>query len=262
MRKLCKFMVLWVAFMCPQARAHEVLVVAFDSSTLPTMYAGPDGEARGIYPAIVQAAFKRMGVPVRTVALPFRRGVEGLARGEMAVGSLLHTPERDRFASFSKPFFLERVTVYTRRGGGQEFSSLRDLYGKRVGVLRGWAYGEDFDQARAARKFEVTEVDTDDRNFMKLNLGRIDFAIATALAGELLATSRPGLAVEPSRYDLVAAPIHLAINKRSPQVALLARFDAEIAEMRRTGEIDAIAAAELRRAHLVALDRLRAAPTR
>lgn len=199
---------------------------------------------------------------MRTVALPFRRGVQGLARGEMAVGSLLRTPERDRFARFSKPFFLERVSVYTRRGAGPQFSSLRDLYGKRIGVLRGWAYGEDFDRARAARKFEVTEVDTDDRNFMKLSLGRIDFAIATALSGELLATARPDFDVEPSHYDLVAAPIHLAINKRSPQVSLLARFDAEIAEMRRTGELDAIVAAEVERARLVAQAQGRTAPGR
>lgn len=252
MRISLKLLVLCVAFMCPHSHAHEALVVAFDSSSAPTMYAGPAGEAQGIYPAIVRAAFDRMGVPVRTVALPFRRGVQGLYRGEMAVGSLLLTPERARFARFSKPFFMERVSVFSRRGAGHGYGSLRDLYGKRVGVLRGWAYGSDFDRARAARKFEVSEVDTDERNFMKLSMGRVDHAIATTLSGELL-LSRPQFAdIEASPRDLVAAPIHLAINKRSPQAHLVARFDAAIAEMRRNGEIEAIAAAEMQRARQAA----------
>lgn len=248
MRSMVKSLFLLGALVCLPARGHEVLVVAFDSNSVPTMYAGPDGDARGIYPAIVRAAFDRMGVPVRTVALPFRRGVQGLARGEMAVGSLLRTPERERIARFSRPFFVERVSVFTRAGFDHHFGSLRDLDGKRVGVLRGWAYGADFDRARAAGRFEVAEVDTDMRNFMKLNLGRIDYAVATTLSGELMVSRPEFSSIRMAPRDLVSAPIHLAINKRSRHAALIERFDSAIADMRRAGEIDAIVAAEMQRA--------------
>lgn len=248
-----------VLALCQRAFAHEALVIAFDSHSVPTMYAGPRGEALGIYPAIVRGAFARMGEPVQTVALPFRRGMQALQRGEMGVGSSLITPERARFARFSKPYFIERVSVFSAAGKGRTFRSLADLHGTRVGVLRGWAYGADFDAARAARRFVVDEVDSDERNFTKLGLGRLDYVVATTLSGEYVIAGDGFAGIEAFPVDLVAAPIHLAIPHQSRYVRLIERFDAAVAEMRRTGEIDAIVAAEVR---LASARRAPAAPAR
>lgn len=231
----------------PLARAGEAIVVAFDGACIPTQYADAQGRAAGIYPAIVGAAFARIGAPARLEVQPFRRAMAGLREGTLAGGAVVMTAERQAPAAFSAPYFTETVGVYTR-GDDATLRSVRQLRGKRVGVIRGWSYGAEFDAAREAGAFTVEEVDTDLANFRKLALGRVDAVMATTAAGELL-RRLPGFALfsTPLR-PILAVPIRLAINRNDARRDLLARFDRAIEQMRKSGEIDAIAAAETARA--------------
>ncbi|HZV67401.1 MAG TPA: transporter substrate-binding domain-containing protein, partial [Telluria sp.] len=135
------------------AQGGAPLVIGFDSASAPTMYAGPNQEAAGIYPAIVRKAFERMGEPVRLVAQPFNRVIAGLRAGTLGSGSLVLTPERAALADFSAPYTLEQVAVYHRRGGAAAYAGLDSLRGHTLGVMRGWSYGQRFDEARGAGQF-------------------------------------------------------------------------------------------------------------
>lgn len=232
----------------PAARAGDTLTVGFDNASVPTMYADDRGEAAGVYPAIVRRAFAKAGLPVRLVVRPFRRVLLELQQGTMAGGSVVQTPQRADVALFSAPYFNEQVGVYTRSGSGFAFGSLEDLHGKTVGVIRGWAYGAAFDQARAAGEFAVEEVDSDTMNLRKLALGRIDVALVTTVSGELL-RGQPefsGIALAPR--PLATVLIRLALNKNADRPDLLRRFDAAIAQMRASGELASITAMEVARA--------------
>lgn len=243
--------IVWLLFVltlfgAPLARAGDVIVVAFDGACIPTQYANAQGRAAGIYPAIVGAALEKIGMPARLEVQPFRRAMAGLGEASLAGGAVVLTPERHALAAFSAPYFTETVGVYTR--GGAPLRSVEQLRGKRVGVIRGWSYGAEFDAARAANAFVVEEVDTDLANFRKLALGRVDAVMATTAAGELLRRlPRFALFATPGR-PIMAVPIRLAINRNDARRSLLARFDRAIEQMRRSGEIDAIAAAETARA--------------
>ena len=210
------------------------------------MYANSHNEAVGVYPAIVRRAFAKLGVPVRLVPMPPRRLMKGLADGTYAAGAIIRTPERLQFSDYSEAFFVENVAVFRRKDSPVDFRTIDDLRFRHVGVIRGWAYGAPFDEARRAGAFDAQDATGDSQNFLKLEKKRLDFVIATAMAGELLIASEQDFSdLAPSPQYLVSIPIHLAINKSTNQTALLKRFDGVIASMRGSGETAAIVAAEL-----------------
>jgi polar amino acid transport system substrate-binding protein len=230
------------------ANALEPLVIGFDVSSPPTMYDAGDGEAAGIYPAIVRRAFERMGQPVRLVPLPLRRMMGSLQNGTIGGGALIATSERQAYCDYSAPYFVEQLAVYSMIGKNLPFHSLADLAGRKVGLIRAWAYGADFDTARAAKLFEVEEVDSDDQNFQKLKFGRIDMAVATRLAGDILVADNKYAGIGAYDTQLTATPIHLVFNKKNGNADLLRRFDDAIRAMQAAGEIQAIVAREQRKA--------------
>ena len=250
MRRRCAGCLLALAGLCvvPVTRGAAPLVIGFDSASAPTMYAGPQQEAAGIYPAIVRKAFERMGEPVRLVARPFNRVVAGLRAGTMGAGSLVQTPERSALAEFSAPYTFEQVGVYHRTGGAAPYAGLDSLRGRNVGVMRGWAYGQRFDEARAAGLFNAEEVGSDLQNFLKLDAGRIDYAIATTMAGAALLSQPRFGAIAVAPVLLTSAPIRIAFNKGARRTVLLQRFDEAIQAMRANGELNQLIADELARA--------------
>jgi hypothetical protein len=91
------------AMASPHLPAQPGWAVQFDPASVPTMYADEQGQARGIYPALVAAAFARMGEPLQAGTLPFRRLINELREGRSLAGAVIRTPEREAFADFSHP---------------------------------------------------------------------------------------------------------------------------------------------------------------
>lgn len=226
------------------ASAAEPVSIVFDDASPPTMYQLRDGHAAGIYPAIVRSAFERMGSKADIKAQPFRRMMANLQQGTSGAGALIRTPEREAFADYSAPYYVEQLALYSATARKLHFESVADLAGHKLGVIRGWSYGKEFDAARAARLFEVEEVDSDEQNFEKLMLGRIDMAVATQLAGDILAADRRYAGITAFERQLNANTIHLVFNKKNGYGDFLKRFDAEIREMQADGEIRRIVQAE------------------
>jgi polar amino acid transport system substrate-binding protein len=214
------------------ARADEH--IHFDTGSPPTMYRGADGRASGIYPALVAAAFRRAQIPIQAEATPFRRMIAVLQQPPGGAGAVIRTAERERLADFSAPYFLERVMVYARRPLPD--AGLDQLRGLRVGVIRGWSYGDPFDQARQLREFQVEEVERDVQNFEKLRLGRVDAVLATEPAGELLLRLPRFRGLQAMPRPLWVFGIHLAFARSPSRRELLQAFDREIAAMQESGE--------------------------
>lgn len=231
------------------------LEINFDAASVPTMYAAGNDEAIGIYPAIVRAAFAQMNAPVHVSAKPQKRLLADLANGQAAAGALIDTPERRAYGEYSAAFINEKVELFLRRGDDmllREASQdvMTALAGKRVGVIRGWAYGTAFDQARRARFVDAQDADSDAQNFAKLKSGRLDAVLAIEMAGRvLLADPRYQQISGTGRY-LVSIGIHLVLPNREPgstQISvarqqanrqLLRRFNAAVDQLKRRGLIE------------------------
>ncbi len=143
----------------------------------------------GLSVEIVQAVYKRMGIPANSIqAFPWRRAIEMLRHGDAdALFSANYTQERQIFAYYpSEELFQSPWVIWTRRG--DEIFSLDDLKGKTIGVVSGYSYTPEFWDFINANCI-VESVNADMANFKKLNVGRVDATVAEYGNGLYLATN-------------------------------------------------------------------------
>jgi len=157
--------------------AHSKEVICVDTSVPPLMYEA-DGKAVGIYPALLTEISKRSGIELEVVAIPWKRALLELDAGQAGIGALYKNSDRIKKYDFSNKLFDEVQIVYVRSGHEFTFTGVGSLKGKTVGVIRGWSYGDEFDAAVKSGNITTEEVSSDEQNFKKLILGRIDAMIA------------------------------------------------------------------------------------
>ena len=231
---------------------REELDVVFDDGSVPTMYKdGQSSAALGLYPALVGAACAAMAQPVRLRAQPFKRVLSELMAGTAAAGAVIRTPEREQRCLFSQPYFVERLSVFSVRGRVPPFRRMSDLAGRRVGVIRGWSYGAEFDRPRAQGDFICEDVASDALNFEKLIRQRLDYVVATELGGRLhmQRLQSPDHVVVEGEASVAATSIHLAVLRTAPGAAeFLSHFDQQVVRLVNDGTAASLMARELERA--------------
>lgn len=184
---------------------------------------------------------------MRVEARPWKRAFVEIDKAQAGIGGLYKNAERLARYDFSDPIYTENIAVYYQRARPFAFHSVTDLYGKTVGVLRGWSYGDVFDAAVRAGSITVEEVSSDRSNFLKLKDGRVDAVLAVEESGKTnLAT--PGIfGIDQAATYLASYPVHLAFNKRAAKTELLACFNKALLDMKRDGSFDRIVREELGR---------------
>lgn len=214
------------------------LVINFDASNPPLMYAAKQGPA-GLYPALISKACERAGIAVTLRAGSWRFALQELRDGRAAAGGIIKTASREKQFDFSQPIFQERV-VMAYPAQAPRYHSLEDLFGKRVGVIAGWSYGDAFDLARKEGKLLAFDSDSDAQNLRQLKLGRLDVVLGIRESLQLVLREGGYQDVTLTQEALVSNLSYLAINKTSPQQALLARFNQALEAMRKDGSYEAI----------------------
>lgn len=234
-----------LALFLVQAAACPVLageVVAIDASAPPFMYER-GGRAAGIYALILQEAFQRVGVEVHIWALPWKRLLAMLDQGSLGAAGVYVNSERLARYDYSAAMYEEVLLLCVPSGSGLTAVDPPSLRGLRVGVHAGWSYGDAFDQARAKGEFLVEEVQSDGQNLLKLAARRMDAAIVNRETAEaFLAARNMGGQVRCLSSPFSVSPTHIVFSKSVGKRALLDRLDEALADMRRDGTLDHLAA--------------------
>jgi polar amino acid transport system substrate-binding protein len=219
-------------------------VTVYGSDNLPPKSWNDNGTPRGYAIDAAVEALRRVGFTVDVKLEPWVRAVEDAKAGRGLIAHFSKTPERERIFDFSQPLVFDRIVVVTRKAREFPFAGVKDLIGKRVGVLRGVAYGGDWTGALAGF---TREEDTDAvARLGKLARGRLDAAIiSSGAAGLKIAAAQAGL--DDAQFSILPVPIledpnYLATAKSDGGAALIARLDAAIAEMRADGTVARIMA--------------------
>jgi len=221
---------------CGAMLARAETLIAIDNANPPFMYQH-QGQPQGLYPQMLQAIFARLGEPLQIQPMPWKRALLRGAGGEVGIGGIYRNAERIKVFDYSAPIFEERLMLYVHQDRPFVFGQVGDLHGKRIGVIRGWSYTEDFDQAARSGQILAQEGSSDEANLRKLASGRLDAVVAIELAGQRL-LQLPGL------EHLTALPQPLSINptflvfaKQADQGALLQRFNQVLQDMRKDGSL-------------------------
>jgi polar amino acid transport system substrate-binding protein len=177
-----------------------------------------------------------MGADVSVAAIPWKRALEGIDGGSDGVGGLYKTVSRLEKYDYSDKLFDEVLLVYVRKDHTFPYATIDSLTGRTIGVIRGWSYGDLFDDARKAGSFTVEEASGDAQNFTVLEAGHIDCVIAIREAGDAIVAARHlEDRIEALPLPLSSNPSYVAFNKSAEKREQLRRFDAAIVTMRADG---------------------------
>lgn len=195
--------------------AHSATVTIRADEWFP-MNGKPDGNAQGYMIDMAAAIFIAAGHTVDYKQLPWERAVNSVRAGmfDCVVGA--YPEDAPDFIFPTVSWGMDSTGYYVNNNSSWQFTGFDSLLSQKVGVISGYAYGEEFDELVKSRPDvfkDVSGKDALDKNFKKLVGNRIDVvvesvAVANAKLKELSLNSQVKLAgTNPEK-----SPIYIACS--------------------------------------------------
>lgn len=207
-----------ILFMSESALCSEVFYVMAEQNAPPYVFI-ENGKKKGIDHDIITEAARRMGITVKIDFVPWLRMCKSLEIGTCDGGSaLFHIKERESFAVYiNPPIHYSSYVVFVRSGEEFEYSSPASLYGKRVGVTRGYRINKEFSEAATSGDINIEEVDNIPLNIQKMVSGRLDCMVSNRDA-TLIQLKKAGLSdkIVPLKIPVIEQRgLHLVLSRSS-----------------------------------------------
>lgn len=224
--------------LCSTAYAKTIVAAAdpyppFVDSSNPT---------DGLSLEIIRAAFKTQGDDVKMVYVPWARAVAGVNDGTYDIlPNAWYTEARTKEMVFSTPYAVNNVKFIKAKGDPFEFKGLDSLKGKRVGIVRGYGYGDAFSANTGFTRDEVSDVLT---NVKKVVAKRVDLTLEDEIVAKFLVSKEdPKMLdqIEFSQESLSSNPLHVTSGKKNPNHAeIISKFNAGYELIKSNGTLAAI----------------------
>lgn len=205
-------------------------------------YDGEELPQKGMSNAIVGAAFERAGYELRYVFDMFPRVLEGARMGVYDfLPAAWYTDDRARDLAFSEPYLVTEVRFLKRKDSKIKFNQLSDLEGYMIGVVRDYAYGEEFNSAPGLVRINSNFVV---QNLFKLAQRQIDLTVGDqrVLTWELsrqMPETMNQLEFLPKPLD--QRDLHIAVSlQNKDHKTIVADFNKAIAAMKKDGSYERI----------------------
>ncbi|MGC8989151.1 MAG: PAS domain S-box protein [Verrucomicrobiia bacterium] len=196
---------------------HGPLRYAPDPAFATFEFIGPNGEASGITPDLLNLIAQRLGIEIKPVRYKtWSEVLAGMRRGEADVfGTLTRTPEREEFLDFTRPYLEVPLVLFVNKTTPQ-YKGIKDLKGRRVGVVQD--YGAHAWLREAHPELIVEPVANTREGLMKVVLGQLDAMLEVLPVGQHVITevSLTELRVLPE--IVLTLPQHLAVAKGNTQL--------------------------------------------
>ena len=149
------------------AKPVELVYVSF-----PPYEENMNGKPAGILIQIVEQVFKSADIPMNLTFMPFKRGYEMVKEGKYdGIFNFYKIDARLPYFEFSAPIIRNPLVFFVHKDSDMYFESLGDLNLKKIGIMIGYTYGKEFDDAKNFKKDAAGE---HSYHFKKLLLGRLD----------------------------------------------------------------------------------------
>ena len=186
---------------------------------------------------LVESALERAGYAATTSIVP-DGALTGLLRdGKFDGSAALWTAEdREAFLLYSKPYLENRLVLVGRKGSDVSAGSLKELSGKRMGIVEGYAYGKELDTASG---LSLVRGKSSEESLRALAAGQVDYILLDELLVEYLFEQQPKRAIESlevGKTPLIKRTLHLGVRKALPNAQqIIDRFNSVLATMMRDG---------------------------
>ncbi len=228
------------AFICallllsgPVAQAETLRV----TGSLWSPYLDPELENSGLAVDLVRTALERAGYEIEESVENWTRAYEGTAVGVYDVVAAIWQSERrlDDLV-FSEAYLLNDIVFLARRGVLIDYRTLSDLTGLRIGVVREYAYDDQFDNHPDLYRVVNNHLI---QNLLLLRQGRLDVIVGDKWS--ILHQISVFMPEDVSAFTMLPQPLarralRLGVSRLNPKAnEIVAAFDQAIAEMKDDG---------------------------
>ncbi|WP_155306018.1 substrate-binding periplasmic protein [Desulfosarcina widdelii] len=214
----------------------------------PYQYLNADNRLTGLDVELLEAVAASAGYRMKFRKLPWERHMEHLKRGSVQVAAgISYTAKRAKFLFYSRPYRLETVRLYVRRGetGAMQLTSLADLIESPfvIGVQASYYYGPLYESLKGKARFleHIEEIEAGDANFRKLILKRIDGVLSdTYVAAATLRSLGDTQKVEIHPMTIYSDRIYFVFSKKSVDPKIVEAFNRAIEKETLAGTLQEI----------------------
>lgn len=189
---------------------------------------------------LVAEMLTRMNIDMVPHVVPFKRALVELEDGESDF-ILMITPsvERNRYMVFTEPILIDsyRLCYSIDRFPTFEWSTWEELVPYKIGVVRGYIYGEVWQQAVKTYHYKLEEVTTDQLNVKKLLGQRFDFTLLleSTIKDILKDVPEAENKIKFASKPILEIPLCFGLSTKSSLVARLPEMNATLHQMRQDG---------------------------
>lgn len=167
-------------------------------------YIDDKAENKGLLSEIVVQSFAQEGITASIDFKPWKRVEENAIQKDSKLSyGWIHTTERAEKWLYSDPIYSSADVFITHADSDFSWKTLEDLKPYRIGVIRGYSQGDEFEAIKSQLQIQVA--DSDIANLRKLLAKRIDiFPSDPVVAAYAIRTSFT--ADERSKFRVVSEP--------------------------------------------------------
>lgn len=138
----------------------------------------------GISVEIVTAAMKTQGYDVTFKVMPWARALDQVKKGAIdMLPATWFTKKRSTYLIYSNSYLKNNIKIIKLSGSPFMYQDLKSLDGKKVGIIRGYGYNDQFLTSKRFKRPASKDLVT---NLKKLKSKRIDLTISDELVARSL----------------------------------------------------------------------------
>ena len=205
-------------------------------------YADEELPEQGLAIDLVTTALKRAGYTPRVSTAPLKQILEGSKDGTYDVfATPWYTMDRGHYLDFSQPYLESSIHFIKRKDAPFEYTGFDDLEGMTVGVIKDYAYDEDFSESTAILKINAGSLA---ENLHKVIDGKVDLSLDDERV--LRYTLNQSMRNSMVSLEIIAKPltmrgINVGVSRKNPDHEIIVSgFNKAIAEMKEDGTHDKI----------------------
>lgn len=207
-------------------------------------YFDPRSPRLGVASEVVREALRSQGYSVSFRVMPWDAAQKAVYEGrtDMIIDAW-YTQEREKRYLVSVPYIKSRIVFFKRKDSPFQYRGKEDLNGLRVGLIKGYAYGEEFlSWDNYKREYDVSFISL----ALKVASGKLDLVPEDKLVGmRLIKDNEPWLleVLEPVEAPLRETTIHVMVSRKLKDgEEILKAFERGLKEMKRSGQYQRILA--------------------
>lgn len=197
---------------------------------------------KGLAVELVNQALQRKGYQPSLHIDNWPRALEGVRIGVFdATCAIWKSAEREQDLLFSEPYLSNKISFIKKKSLTVEYAHYTDLTGFVIGILRDYAYNEQFTQSRALIKIPANHII---QNLQKLNNDSIDLTLGDERA--IRYALQKFLPLHASSFEFLNPPLsykklYFAVSKSNKAAqTIINDFNLAIMEMKKDGSYDQI----------------------